>query len=145
MAHRSCFRCGEAETPGWLLLAATGGLVPCPYCHPGRAVAWMAEAQPVLRDLDAATRDALERAVFPLTNRMEEVQRKLRDSTRRAAAVLDGTDVFARMATCEPRATPPPAPESAPATTSSEPESPTPIGGACAPVETERAAAEEKR
>lgn len=40
-----CFRCGDATHPGQLMLAGKGGaLIPCPYCHPGKAVEWMAEA-----------------------------------------------------------------------------------------------------
>lgn len=42
-----CWRCGNAEQPGSLILAGRGGmLVPCPYCRPGKAVEWMADAAP---------------------------------------------------------------------------------------------------
>lgn len=43
-----CWRCGNAEQPGFLLLAGKGGaLVPCPYCRPGKAAEWMADNAPV--------------------------------------------------------------------------------------------------
>lgn len=42
-----CWRCGNAEQPGYLLLAGKGGtLVPCPYCRPGKAAEWMADNAP---------------------------------------------------------------------------------------------------
>ena len=45
-----CWRCGNAEQPGFLLLAGKGGtLVPCPYCRPGKAAEWMADNAPYCR------------------------------------------------------------------------------------------------
>jgi hypothetical protein len=44
-----CFRCGDAEDPGSLILVGKGNaLIPCPYCHPGKAVEWMADAAPTV-------------------------------------------------------------------------------------------------
>jgi len=40
----SCWRCGHGENPGSLMLSGKGNmLIPCPYCHPGKAVEWMAD------------------------------------------------------------------------------------------------------
>ena len=42
-----CWRCCNAEQPGFLILAGKGGaLIPCPYCRPGKAVEWMESAAP---------------------------------------------------------------------------------------------------
>ncbi len=40
-----CFRCGGSDHPGTLVLEDVKGRaeVPCPYCHPAKAVEWMLE------------------------------------------------------------------------------------------------------
>lgn len=54
-----CWRCGNAEQPGFLLLAGKGGaLVPCPYCRPGKAAEWMADNAPVPSTKEGAPRPA---------------------------------------------------------------------------------------